>query len=71
MYKQKGTGGLWESEESMPLPPEEGWQHQLQVVVGIQDHPLQECSPSEATFSDFSRTCKFSYVKLRHVPFGG
>lgn len=47
MYKQKGAGGLWESEESMPLPPEEGWQHQLQVVVGIQDHPLQECSPSD------------------------
>lgn len=49
----------------------EGKQYQPQKVVAIQDSPMQKCSPSEATFSDFSKgISKFSYVKLRHKMFG-
>lgn len=68
---KEDDGDFGELEEYVPLPWKEGKQYPLQMAMAMRDHPVQEYSPRRSTHSDFSkRTCKFSYVKLRHDMFG-
>lgn len=57
--------GRWRTRRVHPLPAASAV-----AGFGLWDRPVQECSPNGGTFSDFSRTFKFSYVKLRHKIFG-
>lgn len=60
MHTTKEDGDSGELE--VGISPGEGRQHQPQMVVATQGCPVQTCSPSGATFSDFSKEFPDSLV---------